>query len=127
MTKEYNFLVMSPTGDVHTTAGNEMPPPASTGPYKTTHHTSPIPERKTYSKEKEEVSYLHYLFSIFNPSTNLSILQLDIIKHTTIHNTSLIPERKTYSKEKEEVSYLNLSIHPSFILPSIYLYFKRTL
>ena len=63
MTKEYNFLVMSPPGDVHTTAGNEMPPPASTGPYKTTHHTSPIPERKTYSKEKEEVSYLNiYLF-----------------------------------------------------------------
>ncbi len=76
---------MSPPGDVHTTAGNEMPPPASTGPYKTTHHTSPIPERKTYSKEKEEVSYFNFFYlSIFYSSINLSILQLDIIKHTTI-------------------------------------------
>ena len=62
MNKELNYLVMSPPGDSHTTTGNEMPPPTSTGPYKTTHHTSPIPERKTYSKEKEEVRYPIYLF-----------------------------------------------------------------
>jgi hypothetical protein len=31
---------------------SEMPPHKK---YKTTHHTSPIPERKTYSRENEEV------------------------------------------------------------------------
>jgi len=36
-------------------SGGEMPPPAGPPPCRTTHHTSPIPERKTYSKENEEV------------------------------------------------------------------------
>lgn len=44
----------SSVANENNSTGGDMGPPPPPPSYKTTHHTSPIPERKVYSREREE-------------------------------------------------------------------------